>query len=365
MRRPSATSEAAESARFPARSTTPGRRHRGWPQWQGLPHWNGWPRRCGVAILLSLPLAACRPAPPQDAADANRPLVLASVPPVTLLARAVGDGCARVEPLLANARDSHTPSTTPSDLARLRRARVLVINGLGLEPYLPALLRAAENPDLRVIDSSVAVAPVLTQGRPDPHVWLDPQRALRQLQAIQAGLSAAEPGCAAELAARADSLRQSLLRLDRELATSLQPWRGALLVSSHPYVASFADRYGLRAEALVATPDTPPSPADLRRVLAQLRRGGPRALLQQPAESAGSIAALGRELGLSPVRFDSIEAEPAAPDAGRVAIDGADPLGTYLQVMRANGQRLVAALRASGGATAGSPPAGSDPQAAR
>jgi len=302
----------------------------------------------GSALLALLLLPGCVPKPEGQGTPAGRgggkPLpVLATAAPVTLLARQVGAGCAQVEPLVSGTRDSHDLHITPADLARLGRARVLVINGLGLEPELPALLRSAANPSLRVVDSSRGVTPAMSQGQADPHIWLDPRRALGQVEAIRDGLVAADPACRARYTANADALRRSLQDLDRELAAQLAPYRGGVVVSPHSFLGSFADRYGLRAEGLVATPEASPSPGDLRRVLALLAGTGPRALVVESGETGGSIGALGRELGLEPVPFDPMEAGFAdSPPA-----TAADPLAPYATVQRGNVRQLVAAFRAS------------------
>jgi len=126
------------------------------------------------------------------------------------------------------------------------------------------------------------------------------------------------------------------------------------VVGPHAFMASFADRYGLRAEGLVATPEISPSPGDLRRALALLAPAGPRALVQEPGESAGSIEALGRDLGLEPVPFDSMEAgfagapPPGAPPPGAPPpVATAEPLGPYATVQRGNARQLVAAFQTS------------------
>jgi len=294
------------------------------------------------SALLLLLLPGCAPQPVGRGGGDLLP-VLATAAPVNLLAQAVGAGCARVEPLVSGARDSHDLHANPADLMRLGRARVLVINGLALEPELPALLRSVANPSLRVIDSSRGVTPVLSQGQPDPHIWLDPRRAQAQVEAIRDGLVAVDPACSPRYTANAELLRRSLLDLDQELAAQLAPYRGGVVVSPHSFLGSFADRYGLRAESLVATPEASPSPGDLRRVLALLAGTGPRALVREPGENGGSIRALGRDLGLEPVPFDPMEAGfAAAPPA-----TAADPLGPYATVQRGNVRQLVAAFRAS------------------
>ena len=297
---------------------------------------------------MALLLTGCAPQPVGQGRPAGRGgekllTVLATAVPVTLLAKGVGAGCTQVEPLVSGSRGSHELPVTPADLARLGRAQVLVINGLGLEPELPALLRSAANPSLRVIDSSRGVTPARSQGQADPHIWLDPRRALGQVEAIRDGLVAADSACRARYTANAVALRRSLLDLDRELAAQLAPYRGGVVVSPHSFLGSFADRYGLRAEGLVVTPEASPSPGDLRRVLALLAGTCPRALVVDSGETGGSMGALGRDLGLEPVPFDPMEGGFAdSPPA-----TAADRLSPYATVQRGNVRRLVAAFRAS------------------
>jgi len=277
--------------------------------------------------------------------------VLATVAPLALLAQGVGAGCAQVRPLVSGDHHAHGLEATPADLAQLARARVLVINGLELEPALPRLLEGVASRQLRLVDSSQAVVPVQQGSRRDPHIWLDPRRAAQQVEAIRSGLVAADPACRARYEANAADLQRRLLALDQELTGRLAPYRGALVVGPHGFLASFADRYGLRADGLVEQPEQRPGPGDLRRVGALLAGPGPRALVVEPGEPAAPIEALGRDLGLRPVPFDSMETglASAAPGAGAGAEAGAgaDPLGPYATVLRANVQQLVAAFRAS------------------
>lgn len=131
-------------------------------------------------------------------------------------------------------------------LAALRRAR---------------LLDAAGNPRVQMIDSSRGIAnPAATEqerhrpqglahlhGAQNHHIWLDPLRAL-----------------------------------DREIASELRPYRGKTFVAFHDVAPFFAERYDLRAVAVVDVPELSPSPADLQRVIAEVRRSQLKALLREP-----------------------------------------------------------------------------------
>jgi len=311
-------------------------------------------RRAGLAPVLAalLLLTACTPANRRATAPvggdpgpaAPRPsggiLVLSSVPPLTLFSQAIAAGCGRVEPLVTGAGDGHDLHATPADLARLRRARVLVVNGLGLEHELDSMLRAASNPQLQVITSSDGVIPARHNGLADPHIWLDPRRSRDQARTIAAGLVAADPGCASRYRTNARALDRRLEALDRDLAGQLAPWRGAILGTPHAFATSFADRYGLRTEAAVRTPEERPTPEDLRRVMARLQGPGPRALLVEPGQEGGALAGVARDLGLRPTPFDPME-------TGLVPAPGPAPEEPWATTLRRNTASLIEALRAS------------------
>lgn len=262
----------------------------------------------GLAVVITLSLLACearsrRP----DAGDApqTRLLVMTTAAPVTLFTRAVAGPCATVMTLLPAGVDPHGFQARPADLLRLRRARVLVSNGLGLEPFLAPLVAAADNPDLKLVDSGRGLA--LPEAPANPHAWLDPERARRQVEAIGEALAAADPACAAGYRQRASAYGARLRALDREIASRLARVRGRSFVTSHAFATYYAHRYGLVAIALQPTPEQEPAPADLQRVAAAVRQGRLRAVLLPPGEPSRTLEALARDLGVGVRPFDTLE----------------------------------------------------------
>ena len=80
--------------------------------------------------------------------------------PITMFTEAVAGECADVTALIPPSLGPHDFQASPSDLATLSKASVLVQNGLGIEEFLDDLVRSAANPDLVVIDSSRGVATI-------------------------------------------------------------------------------------------------------------------------------------------------------------------------------------------------------------
>lgn len=297
---------------------------------------------------LSVLLNACG-APSSTTAGksspAGQPLpVMATFLPITLLTRAVAGDCAQVTTLVPPNLGPHDFQAKPGDLLALRRARVLVKNGLGMEGFLDKLIASADPPQLLVIDSSRGVPTLRGEhgqdhghehGAVNPHIWLDPLRAAQQVDNIRDGLMKADPGCAEGYRQRAATTTAQLRQLDRSIANQLKPFRGKTFVAFHDVAPYFAARYGLKAVFLVDVPELNPTPADLERVSAEVKRSDLKALLSEPQEGERSFNALASDLGVPISVFDPLETGSKAASQ--------DP-GTYSRVMRRNVANLIQAF---------------------
>jgi zinc/manganese transport system substrate-binding protein len=272
----------------------------------------------------------------------SRLRVVTTVLPVTLFTRAVAGDCATVTPLIPASGDAHDVQARPGDLLALRQARVVVTNGLGIDGFLDGLLTSAANPQLLRINSSHGVASLGSgldkaaqptgghthgQAGVNPHIWLDPRRAEQQVATIRDGLMRADPACAEGYRRNAEDFSRQLRALDAEIAAQLRPYRQRTFVTFHDVAPYFAERYDLKASFLVAMPEIRPSPADLQRVAAEVKRNRLRALLGEPRGANRPFQALASDLGVSIGVFDPIEttSEQAARDPA-----------TYFLVMRRN-----------------------------
>lgn len=164
-------------------------------------------------------------------------------------------------------------------------------------------------------------------GAVNPHIWLDPLRAVQQVEAIRDGLVKADPSCAENYRRNAATTISQLRQLDQEIAAQLKPYRGKTFVAFHDVAPYFAERYGLKVTFLVDIPELNPSPVDLQRVTAEVKRSQLKALLSEPQQGNRSLNALAGDLGVKVSVFDPLET--ASEQASR------DP-ATYVQVMRRN-----------------------------
>ncbi|MDA7501617.1 zinc ABC transporter substrate-binding protein, partial [bacterium] len=233
---------------------------------------------------------------------------------------AVAGECATVTSLIPPNLGPHDFQATPADISALSNASVLVKNGLGMEYFLDKLITSANNNSLQVVDTSRGVAVIRSDddqdeakqgvqeyGEVNPHIWLDPLRAVQQVENIRDGLVKADPDCADGYTKRAAAYASQLKGLNTTIATQLKPFRGQTFIAFHDFAPYFAERYGLKADFVVDVPEMNPTPEDLQRVSKKVQQSQLKALLSEPQEGDRSFNALALDLGVKVVTFDPLE----------------------------------------------------------
>jgi manganese/zinc/iron transport system substrate-binding protein len=166
-------------------------------------------------------------------------------------AQAIAGNHARVEALMGEGVDPHLYKPTRSDLVKLRRADVILANGLLLEGKMTDALRRLSKAGQRVhmvaesIDSEILLHPEYFKGAADPHVWMDPQMWMVCVEQVRDAITAYDPQRASEYEANAAAYLRELEMLDeyaqRVLATVPEKWR--VLVTAHDAFNYFGRRF--------------------------------------------------------------------------------------------------------------------------
>jgi zinc transport system substrate-binding protein len=264
--------------------------------------------------------------------------------PMTQFTQAVVGDRAEVVQLLPTTAAPHDYQASPEDVRKLADADVLVENGMELEAFLDDLVKNAANPQLKIIDSSKNVTPISTaagvgkepdhHGESNPHVWLDPKRAMQQVASIRDGLIAADPAGKNIYTANAAAYIQQLNELDAEFTKALQPYSGKTFVAFHDFAPYFAQSYNLTAQFLVDIPEENPSPNDVKRIIDTVKSTQLKTLLTEPQAGQDAFSALAKDLNVKVSPFDPMETGGA---------EAMEP-GYYITTMRANLKSLESAF---------------------
>jgi zinc/manganese transport system substrate-binding protein len=314
---------------------------------------------------------------------------MTTILPITQFTNAVVGDRAEVIPLMPTDVDPHDFQASPADVQALVNADVLVKNGLEMEFFLDDLIANAENPNLVMIDSSEGIAVLSNEaveghshgktddhnhdhshdhdhehsdadhdhdhaegeahdddhaeaghhhhGEFNPHIWLDPKRAIQQVENIRDGMIAVDPEGAEIYTANAAAFIAELEALDAEISEQMAPFAGQTFVAFHDFAPYFAESYGLDAEFLVDVPTVNPAPEDVKRVMDTVEASNLKTILTEPTAGEDAFDAIAQDLGVQVGMFNPIEVggpEAVMPDY-------------YLTTMRQNAVNLAASFEAS------------------
>ena len=256
-----------------------------------------------LAVLLMVPVSL---------KGADRKIqAVATIPDLADMARNIAGDLIDVTSLATGVEDIHAVPMKPSFAVLLNRADVVILMGLEIEhAFLPALLEAARNPKILrdapgYIDCSVYVTPLDVPTRLDralgdqhpvgnPHINLDPVRGKDMARALADGLTRNYPEHEATFKKNLDTYLATLDAAIARWEQEAKPLHGIKLVSYHPDMLYFAERFGMEAvgtiEIRAGVDPTPGHIAELQERMRRERVGLVVRELHYPAGLAETIA---------------------------------------------------------------------------
>ncbi len=266
--------------------------------------------------------------------------VVASFSVLADLVRNVGGDRIELATLVGPDGDAHVYSPTPADAKTIASAKLVIINGLGFEGWLPRLVESTGN-RATVVEATKGITARHGEGadadKIDPHAWQSIANAKVYVTNIRDALSEADPAGSGTYSTNASAYLDRLDALDREIRSGVAaiPPARRQVVTTHDAFGYFADAYGISfiAPQGIST-DTEPTANDIAAIILLVRTAHVPAVF---LEKLGDPRLIGR-----------IAAETGAKLGGTLYSDSlTGPDGeapTYIQMMDHNIRELTRAL---------------------
>ncbi|MDO8980785.1 MAG: metal ABC transporter substrate-binding protein [Afipia sp.] len=295
-----------------------------------------------VSIIIAALAVAVAPVSAQQATSG--PLnVVATFSILGDFAKNVGGDRVSVTTLVGPNSDTHVYTPTPSDAKKIADAKLVIVNGLGLEGWLPRLVKSSGSRATTV----VATKGIATRkiegghdhgpGNADPHAWQSVANTKTYVANIRDALTIADPAGADAYKTNAAAYLAKLDALDREIreaVVKIPPGRRSV-ISTHDAFGYFAAAYGIKfiAPQGVST-ESEPSARDVAAIITQIRKQ--------------KIPAVFLENVSDPRLMRRIAAETGANIGGTLYSDSLTdekgPAPTYIDMVRHNIRALTSAL---------------------
>ena len=316
------------------------------------------------ALCLSIVLGfAALPARAEEPAPLR---IVTSFSILADMARNVAGSRATVTSLVGPDADAHVFEPGPADVAMLAEADVLIINGLGFEPWLVRLAASAKS-KAKYVTASFGVNPIAyaeeqghdhddhddhgdhghghdEDGYPeapqdfDPHAWQDLRNGVIYVHNIADALAQKDPANATLYLANAESYITELKKLHDWARAEIGrlPAEKRKVITTHDAFAYFSKAYGVEfhSPAGIGNPSDPSAEA-LARLVDQMRRENIRAIFMENMGNPRMMETIARETGIE--NGGTLYSDALSAPGG--------PAPTYAAMFRHNVPVLIEAMQ--------------------
>ena len=236
--------------------------------------------------------------------------------------------------------DAHTFEPSPANAKDVASAKLVFVNGLGLDKWMESLARSAEYKGPVITASSDIKTRTMIEDNEtitDPHAWQDLRNGEIYVANIAAALIAADPQNAADYTKARDAYVAELAVLDNDVRQQIAavPEAKRRVITSHDAFGYFGAAYAiefLAPEGLSTEAEA--SAGDLSRLMNQIKREGIKALFIENITDPRMMTMIASETGveLGGSLFSDALSRP----------DGLAP--TYIGMFKNNVPKLLAGM---------------------
>ena len=219
------------------------------------------------------------------------------------MTRQVGKDHIQITNMVGPDADAHTYEPTPDDAKALLKARLIIKNGLGFEPWLDRLVTSTETL-APVISASHGVIPRSLDEDgdtvPDPHAWHNLANTELYIANITKALIAADPANRADYEHNSQAYLKQVYALLTEAKAKLGslPAGNRKIVTSHDAFGYLGQAYGIEFMAPQGlSTEREPSAAEVAALITQIRQAKVKAVFMENIKDARLLKQIADESG--------------------------------------------------------------------
>ncbi len=298
-----------------------------------------------LIVLASVLFTACS-GKVQGTEESGKLSVYTSFYTMYDFAQKIGGDKADITVLVPDGTEPHDWEPAAADMASLQEADLFLYNGAGMEHWVEDILSSLDESPLIAVEASKGIflregeheeAGEAERGGMDPHVWLDPRNAKKELETIKNAFVQADAQNASYYEANYEKWASEIDALDEEFRAALSVLPKKEIVVSHEAYGYLCAAYGLTQIGIEGlTPDSEPDPGRMAEIIELAREKKVTTIFFEGLLSPDVAEAIAAETGATTAVLSPLE---GLTDEERA--QGAD----YFSVMRKNLSALKQALQ--------------------
>ena len=263
------------------------------------------------------------------------------------VAQQIGGERVAVQSLVGANQDAHAYNLTSSDIKKIREARLVLLNGLGLEKA--ELQRAVKQSKVASAEATAGIKPLAADehdhshehdhdhGEFDPHVWNDPVLMQRYAANVAIALIKADPAGSRYYQQRFKDYQNVLNQLNnyanRQFGAVAPAKRKVL--TGHDSFAYLGKRYQVKfISPQGVSSEAEPSARQITAIIRQIKAENVKAVFTENIKDGRMIARIAKETGVK-----------VSGGLYADALSSGAPAGTYADMFRYNVRVMSEAMK--------------------
>ncbi|MBU1000386.1 zinc ABC transporter substrate-binding protein [Patescibacteria group bacterium] len=237
--------------------------------------------------------------------------VTVSFYPLYFFSSQIGGDKAEVRNITPAGSEPHDHEPTTQDIARIENSNMLVLNG-AVETWGDKIKDNLKGKNVKIViaGENLFIKELVKNGEKiqDPHVWLDPQLAKKQVQKITEGYVEIDPANTIYYQDNQKKLNQKLDDLDNQIKLGLKLCKQKDIITSHAAFAYLTARYGLNQVAISGlSPNAEPSAQRLVEIANFVKQNNIKYIFFEKLVSPKLSETIANEVGAETLLLDPIE----------------------------------------------------------
>jgi zinc transport system substrate-binding protein len=277
--------------------------------------------------------------------------VVATFYPMYDFAKNVVGDAGEVQLLIPAGTEPHDYEPSAKDIAKITDADAFIYNSNELETWVKDTIENVDQKQVAVVEAAKNIHLMSGEAHEeegadeahghehelDPHVWLDPVLAQKEVEAIRDALVKKFPEKKAEFEKNASAYLQKLKDLDQEYQAAFANAKNKTFVTQHAAFGYLAKQYGLTQEAIAGiSPDQEPSPSRLAELKKYIKENNVKVIYFEESASSKVADTLASETNVELAVLNPLEGITAKEQ---------EQGENYLSVMQANLQALQKTIK--------------------
>ena len=217
--------------------------------------------------------------------DTEKLQIITTFYPMYYFTKQITGNLANVEILIPNGVEPHDWEPTSKDMINMQESDVFIYNSHYFETWTEKVLDSIDTSNLKVVEASKGIGLMDTnaeedqhdhegsEATKDPHVWLSPVLAQKEVDNIAKAIEKADPKNKEQYEKNADSLKAKLTDLDRLYKETIDKAPRKEFVTQHAAFGYLAKQYGLTQIPIAGlSPDVEPTLAKLAELTEMMKK---------------------------------------------------------------------------------------------